>query len=109
MLNPRFLLISSVGRILLPLKETIEHRRSKSANNFPPTEDTEKEVPENRRHVFLDMVYAARAYRFNEKVLSHSIAFPAVRNMASHDLYPPYHSLPSPDSLSPTFYHIYMR
>ena len=64
--------------------------RRKSANDSPPTEDVEMKVPKQNRSLFPDMIYATRAYTISEERFIDSKALPAIRNLASRDLYPSY-------------------
>ncbi|KAL9122949.1 MAG: hypothetical protein Q9187_000504, partial [Circinaria calcarea] len=91
-IKPGFSLISPDGKILLPPMDDIENKRRKSANSLPPKEGTEKHVSANRSHIFPDMIFAPRAYKRNDnyQVFHTGRAYPAIRNLHSLDLYPPY-------------------
>ena len=90
-LKPIISLISRDGKNLLPPEQIDKQQRRQSANSFPPSiEDTEKEVPESRRSIIPDMIFAARAYPCSEDAFVTGGKFPAIRNLSDHDVYPPY-------------------
>ncbi|KAL9112655.1 MAG: hypothetical protein Q9187_007743 [Circinaria calcarea] len=90
-LKPIISLTSRDGKILLPPEQKDKQKSRQSANNFPPPiEGTEKEIPESRRSIIPDMIFAPRAYPCSEDAFIPGKRFPAIRNFSDHNVYPPY-------------------